>query len=100
MYDVTTLEIMPGAADNWVSVIRNRLAAGDHVRVTFERPSMTPAQMAQEVGVSRATIQRRISTGEIRAERRGNRHRVPLDEVERFRHSYVQELADTLAIDF
>lgn len=97
---MTSLEITPESGDEWERVIRRRLAAGEHARVTFERPSMTPAQMAASIGVSRATIQRRILNGEIRSERRGNRHRIPLAEVERFRHAYVREMAADLAADF
>ena len=97
---MSALEITPGASGDWEAEIRRHLAAGEHARVTFERPSMTPAEMAESIGVSRATIQRRILAGEIRSERRGNRHRIPLDEVERFRRAYVREMAAGLGVDF
>ena len=97
---MSSLEITPGSGEDWERVIRRHLAAGELAHVTFERPSMTPAEMAESIGVSRATIQRRILAGEIRSERRGNRHRIPLDEVERFRHAYVREMATDLATDF
>jgi len=100
VWGVTTIEIAPGQADAWVSTIKDRLAAGDRVRVTFETPALSPAEMAEEIGVSRATIQRRITAGDIRTQMRGNRHRIPLAEVERFRHTYVREMADVLATDF
>ena len=97
---MSALEIAPGAPGDWEAEIRRHLAAGEHARVTFERPSMTPAEMAESIGVSRATIQRRILAGEIRSERRGNRHRIPLHEVERFRRAYVREMAADLGVDF
>lgn len=97
---MSSLEITPASGDAWDDVIREHLARGEHVRVTFERPTMTPAQVAEAIGVSRATIMRRILAGEIRTERRGNRHRVPLIEVERFRHAYVRAMAADLAVDF
>ncbi|MDR1213321.1 MAG: excisionase family DNA-binding protein [Propionibacteriaceae bacterium] len=97
---MSTLEITAASSDHWEDVIRGRLAAGETARVSFHRPSMTPAQMAESVGVSRATIMRRISNNEIRTDRRGNRHRIPLPEVERFRHAYVREMARDLAADF
>jgi excisionase family DNA binding protein len=56
--------------------------------------------MAQSIGVSRATIERRILNGEIASERRGDRHRIPLGEVERLRHAYAREMAHHLAADF
>lgn len=97
---MSSLEITPGSPPTWEDVIRRHLAAGDHAKVTFERPSMTPAQMAESIGVSRATIMRRILAGEIHTDRKGNRHRIPLTEVERFRHAYVKEMAADLAVDF
>lgn len=97
---MSSIEITPGTTDAWEDVIRRHLAAGEHARVTFERPTMSPAEMAESIGVSRATIQRRILSGEIRTHRHGNRHRIPMDEVERFRHAYVREMATDLAADF
>ncbi|MDR1512179.1 MAG: hypothetical protein LBS56_01660 [Propionibacteriaceae bacterium] len=35
----------------------------DHARVVVESPTVTPAQMAESIGVSRATIERRILNG-------------------------------------
>ncbi|MDR1513997.1 MAG: excisionase family DNA-binding protein [Propionibacteriaceae bacterium] len=61
---------------------------------------MTTEQMARSVGVSRATIERRVLAGEIASERRGDRRRIPLPEVERFRHACVREMARDLAVDF
>ena len=97
---MSSLEITPASDDAWDEVIREHLARGDHARVTSEVPPMTRAQVAEAIGVSRATIMRRILAGEIRTERRGNRHRVPLAEVERFRHAYVRQMAADLAVDF
>ncbi|MEI2638032.1 MAG: helix-turn-helix domain-containing protein [Microthrixaceae bacterium] len=97
---MSNLEITPESPETWANVIRQHLAAGEHAKVTFERPSMTPAQMGESIGVSRATIMRRITAGEIRTDRKGNRHRIPLSEVERFRHAYVREMAADLAVDF
>ncbi|MDR1449861.1 MAG: excisionase family DNA-binding protein [Propionibacteriaceae bacterium] len=97
---MSVINITSESPDQWDTVIREHLAAGEHVRVTFERPSITPAQMAESIGVSRATITRRILAGEIRTEKRGNRHRIPLPEVERFRHTYVHAMAADLAVNF
>lgn len=43
---------------------------------------------------------RRITAGEICTDRKGNLHRTQLNEVERFRHTYVREMAADLAVDF
>lgn len=42
---MSNLEITPESPETWANVIRQHLAAGEHAKVTFERPSMTPAQM-------------------------------------------------------
>ena len=44
---------------------------------------MTPTQVAEAMGVSRSTIARRISAGEIRAVKIGNRNLIPHEEFER-----------------
>lgn len=75
-------------------------AAGEVVSLSAQEPTLTPAQMAAEIGVSRASIQRRLASGEIACKRVGSRYRIPVREVERFRKAFVRELAATLAHDF
>jgi excisionase family DNA binding protein len=75
-------------------------AGPGHARVVVDSPTVTPAQMAESVGVSRATIERRTLNGDIASDRRGGRHRIRLVEVERFRHAHVREMARDLAADF
>ncbi|SHX65442.1 helix-turn-helix domain-containing protein [Mycobacteroides abscessus] len=61
---------------------------------------LTPVQMADEIGISRAGIQRRIAAGEIAYRKVGNRYRIPRTEVERFRAAYIREMATALSDDF
>lgn len=81
----------------WIEEIEAHLRAGDRAVVRFEREAMTPEQMAASVGLSRTAIMRRIKNGEIRTERVGNRHRIPLAEVERFRDSYRRSMVAAVA---
>ena len=80
--------------------VRDAVAAGRVVRVESETPSVTPQEMADALGLSRATIMRRISDGEIAVTKRGNRHRIAVSEMERFRSVYIRELAVAFADDF
>jgi excisionase family DNA binding protein len=74
--------------------------AGEAVSLVSDEVTLTPAQMAEQICVSRASIQRRIVAGEIRCKKVGSRYRIPLTEVERFRREFVREMASTLANDF
>ena len=74
--------------------------AGETVSLVPDEVTYSPAQVAEQIGVSRASIQRRIAAGEIRCKKVGSRYRVPLAEVERFRRTFVRDMASTLANDF
>jgi len=99
-----TLITIPPDAKAWENTllqrVRDAVAAGKVVRVESETPCVTPQQMADSLGVSRATIMRRIQDGEIAATKRGNRHRISVTEMERFRTVYIRELAVAFADDF
>lgn len=95
--DGTTL---PAWARRALDFINRAGSSGEVVSLSAADSTMTPAQMAAEIGVSRASIQRRISAGEIAYTKVGNRYRIPLREVERFRRSFVRDLAAALADDF
>jgi len=91
---------LPSWARTVLEFINKAGAAGEVVSLSAEEPTLTPAEMAAEIGVSRASIQRRITAGEISCKRVGNRYRIPLREVERFRARFIEDLAATLANDF
>lgn len=94
-----TMHITPQTSADWVATIRRHLEAGEVAEVRFRPQFMTPAQLADSLGISRPAIMRRISLGELRSERHGNRHRIPMDEVERFRRAYVGEVACAAGAD-
>lgn len=70
-------------------------AAGEIVEITARLELLTPAQAAARLGVSRATIARRIESGDIHAIKVGSHHRIPLREFERFRDARMAKLIRT-----
>jgi excisionase family DNA binding protein len=93
------------AADSgWAAELRGLVtraaAEGKTVRVSVEERSFTPCQAAGLLGVSRATVQRRIEDGSIRAITRGSRHHITESEIRRYRRAGRLALAEFLADDF
>ncbi|MDR0782518.1 MAG: helix-turn-helix domain-containing protein [Propionibacteriaceae bacterium] len=91
---------LPDWAKTVLDFITTAGRAGESVSLVPDDTTYTPAQMAEEIGVSRASIQRRITAGEIRCKKVGSRYRIPSAEVERVRRAFVREMAATLANDF
>jgi excisionase family DNA binding protein len=107
MYETLTVkpdEIARRPIEEWppalINYIRTAAEAGEVLTLSAHLETMSPADVADRIGVSRPTIARRIASGEIKAIRVGNRNRIPVAEFERFRASYVQELAADLSNDF
>lgn len=65
--------------------VREARSTGETVRVERLAPSLTPAEAARRLGMSRSTISRRIKAGEISTIKVGAHHRIPVKEYERFR---------------
>lgn len=76
------------------------LDAGKVVTIDVKTPTMTPQQVAAELGLSRTTVLRKISSGDLRASKRGNRNIISVADFERYRASYVRELGQAFADDF
>jgi len=91
---------LPAWAKAALEFISSASRAGEVVSLVPDEITFSPAQVAEQIGVSRASIQRRITAGEIRCKKVGSRYRIPLAEVERFRREFVREMASTLANDF
>jgi excisionase family DNA binding protein len=72
---------------------------GKAVQVVVADRSHSPAEVADLVGVSRQTIQRRIEDGTIKATRRGSRWRVDESEVDRYRLFVADQMAVMVADD-
>lgn len=74
----------PGWLDAVAEYVQRAAAEGELVTLTAKRRMMTPAQVADAMGVSRSTISRKIAAGELRAVKIGNRNRISYEEFERF----------------
>ncbi|MCL2804137.1 MAG: helix-turn-helix domain-containing protein [Micrococcales bacterium] len=97
---MSTLTLTTDTSDQEVlAFIHDRLAAGEHVQVTATEPFMTPQEVADSLAVSRAYIMTKIKAGEIVSTRRGNRHRISIGEVERFRNALVNQQWSLVADD-
>lgn len=83
-----------------LAFLREAESVGASVELSADAPFMTPNQVAQQLGISRPTVSRRIKSGELTSVKVGNRNRIPVTEFERFRDAYLDELAASLADDF
>jgi excisionase family DNA binding protein len=77
--------------------VRQAASEGKSVSLIADERTHSPAEVAGMVGVSRATVQRRIEDGTIKAIRRGARWRVPDVEVDRYSRFLAVQLADLVA---
>ncbi|UNX55665.1 excisionase family DNA-binding protein [Georgenia sp. TF02-10] len=85
----------PGWLDEIADYVRRAASEGEQVTLTAKRRMMTPAQVAEAMGVSRSTISRKITAGELRAVRVGNRNRIPYEEFRRF---WQQTMGDVIEL--
>ena len=69
--------------------LRAAAAAGAIVRLSARPATLTPAEAAARLGMSRSTVTRRIRNGEIKAVKVGTHHRIPIREFERFRDAMM-----------
>jgi excisionase family DNA binding protein len=79
--------------------LREAAAAGAVVRLTARPETLTPAQAAARLGMSRSTIARRIKSGEITAVRVGTHYRIPAREFERFRDAVMGAMISDVSAD-
>ena len=79
--------------DAFWNIVRREAAAGRSVQVVPVQITYTPAEVAHMVGVSKATVIRRIEDGTLKATRRGAHYRICEPEV----YAYSRVLADRMA---
>lgn len=90
---------LPEWAASVIEYVETAAKAGEVVSVTSRHRTFTPAEAAERLGLSRATISRRIAAGEITTTKVGNRHRIAYDALERFWESMTAEMIDFYADD-
>jgi excisionase family DNA binding protein len=79
--------------------MRTQAQQGKTVQVSVADRSFSPSEVAELVGVSRPTVERRIKDGTIRAARRGSRWRVSEAEVDKYRLHLADQMAVMVADD-
>ena len=101
--DVRTGAGQAGARPAWLeqvaAYVQQAAAAGETVTLTAKRRWMTPEQIADAMGVSRATVSRTIKAGRLRAVKVGNRNRIPYEEFERFWKQTMGDLVELVRDD-
>ena len=98
------VSVSPGPElPGWVRVLMDRVqsaaACGQTVTLSAEERMLTPEQVGRRMNMHRSTVVRKISAGEIKATKVGNRHRIPYSEFLRFREQALDDLARFSAPD-
>ncbi|WP_066908553.1 helix-turn-helix domain-containing protein [Millisia brevis] len=88
---------LPPAVHHILLQVVTALEAGKAVTVAPQNLTLTTQEAADLLGVSRPTVVRLIRTGELAAERIGNRHRLRLDDVLAYREVRRQRQYDFLS---
>ena len=88
---------LPAAIHQVLTQVVAALHAGKAVTVAPQSMSLTTQQAADLLGVSRPTVVRLITDGQLPAERVGNRHRLLLDDVLTYREARRQRQYEALA---
>jgi len=82
-----------------IEVIRTARHSGQRVTVNVETLWLTPEEVAERLSVSRSTVSRRISSGQIKTVKVGNRNRIPYPEVQRVWRESMLEMSRASAAD-
>lgn len=88
--------------DDWAALrafLESARARGEVVDVSARVELLSPAEVARRLGMSRSTVLRRISDGDLKATKVGSHHRIPLAEFERYSHELMRRMAEASAAD-
>jgi excisionase family DNA binding protein len=89
----------PAWRDALISFVEHAANSGQTVVVSAETKMLTPDELARMLMVSRSTVSRRISAGDIRVVKVGNRNRIPYPEAHRLRQEQMSAMLDLVAPD-
>jgi excisionase family DNA binding protein len=89
----------PAWRETLIRFVENAARSGQTVVVSAETRMFTPEELARRLMVSRSTISRRISSGQIRAVKVGNRNRIPYPEARRLWDEQMDAVADLVGPD-
>jgi excisionase family DNA binding protein len=94
----------PSDESDWAravgAFVRRATSAGLVVQMAAVERFYTPAQAATSLGVSKATVHRRILDGTINASQNGTRYRIREAEVDAYRNFLMRQAAEATANDF
>jgi excisionase family DNA binding protein len=85
--------------DALIRFVKEAAQTGQTVVVSAETRMLTPDELARRLMVSRSTISRRISAGEIKVVKVGNRNRIPYPEARRLWNEQLDAVAELVAPD-
>lgn len=77
-----------------VQKVKAALAQGRGVSLVEQDTLLSPQQVADRLGIHRATVSQKITAGEIRATKVGTHHRVPVSEVHRLQDESASQHPD------
>jgi excisionase family DNA binding protein len=84
--------------DEWLTAIqtyvRTAKDAGEVVSLHARPEFLSPEQAGERLSMSRTTVVRAINAGELRAVKVGNRHRIPLIEVDNYRRRSLNAILE------
>ncbi|MDR1189519.1 MAG: helix-turn-helix domain-containing protein [Bifidobacteriaceae bacterium] len=89
----------PAWRDSLIHFVEHAARSGQTVVVSVETRMLTPDELARRLMVSRSTISRRISAGEIKVVKVGNRNRIPYPEARRLWDEQMDAVAGLVAPD-
>lgn len=97
-----TLTINPAnlSDTDWTAIrsfIDEARDVGAVVELSQRTDAMSPAEFARRLGMSRATVLRRIADGSIKATRVGTHHRISIAEFQRFSNEQMVRMAEAMA---
>ena len=103
MAEVFNIDPRRVGESEWLPLVRKFVAtaeqAGDVVSLQSRTEYLTPEAAGQRLGMSRSTVLRAIEAGELKSTKVGNRHRIPVREVERFNDRLVGDMAEVASTD-
>ncbi|MDZ5145312.1 MULTISPECIES: helix-turn-helix domain-containing protein [Microbacterium] len=103
MSTLMKLEKMPAGTQARQAILARfaeQLEAGNTITVLVETPTMTPKEVAEELGISRTSVLRKINSGDLPFSKKGSRTLIKVADFERFRAAYLGELGTAFAGDF
>lgn len=81
------------ALSHVITEVISTLAAGKDIQLMTHPDTMTTAQAARRIGISRPTLMKAIRNGDIPAHMVGTHHRLRFTDVEKFRKKLFSEQA-------